>query len=83
MSQPFILLNLNRAAKRAFAFTGNRSGSHLLLAAMLFLVVSCDMGRRYEQKDNAYAPDSIAAHEPDSARPLSITHKLEHTKKRK
>lgn len=28
------------------------------------------MGRRYEQKDNAYAPDSIAAHDSDSTRPL-------------
>lgn len=55
----------------------------LTLIFLLFLIASCDMGRRYEQKDNAYAPDSIAAHEPDSARPLSITHKLEHTKKRK
>lgn len=83
MPKSITLITLNTAAKRAFTSLGKCSGSHLLLAAMLFLVVSCDMGRRYEQKDNAYAPDSIAAHEPDSARPLSITHKLEHTKKRK
>lgn len=31
------------------------------------------MGKRYEQKDNAYAPDSIAAHEPDTAKPLSVS----------